>query len=113
MIPAPHSRTRWSMRCPSLDTNHLAVSQIWYIASAMSAPCSAIVAEARTSMSPLSVSETPSGSITHSLAHVPTLAGPAGMSPDASRATRLLDVAIAVACAPAARTAASVRSGTA
>ena len=28
-MPAPHSRMCWSMRCPSDETNHLRVSQIW------------------------------------------------------------------------------------
>jgi len=28
-IPAPHSRMCWSIRCPSLETSHLRVSQIW------------------------------------------------------------------------------------
>ena len=102
MIPAPHSRTRWSMRWPSLDTNHLAVSQIWYIASAMSAPCSPIVAVARTSRSPLSPARRRAGRSTHSLAHEPTCASPAS-SGVAARDTAALAAAIAVARAPAAR----------
>ena len=69
MIPAPLSRMCWSMRCPSLETNHFSVSQIWYWPSAMSAPCSPIVVVARTSRSPLSASETVNGSIAQSLAH--------------------------------------------
>jgi hypothetical protein len=28
-MPAPHSRMCWSIRCPSDETNHLRVSQIW------------------------------------------------------------------------------------
>ena len=29
LIAAPHSRTRWSIREPSLETNHFVVSQTW------------------------------------------------------------------------------------
>ena len=57
------------MRWPSLETNHLRVSHSWYSASARSAPCSRIVAVARTSRSPLSASDTANGSMRHSLAH--------------------------------------------
>jgi hypothetical protein len=29
LIAAPHSRMRWSIRAPSLETNHLPVSHTW------------------------------------------------------------------------------------
>ena len=60
----------------------------------------------------MSDSDTPSGSIWHSLAHDPDATSP-GTSSDARRDTVALAVAIAVAWAPAARTASSERSGTA
>ena len=102
MMPAPHSRMCWSMRAPSLDTNHFCVSQIWYSASATSAPCSTIVVVAPTIRSPLSASDTASGSIRHSLAHEPD-AGSPGTRPAAAPATRALAAAVRAACPPAAR----------
>jgi len=111
-MPAPHSRTCWSMRWPSLDTNHLAVSQIWYVPSAMSAPCSRLTAVADASRSPLSASDTPIGSTTTALAHDAVDATVAARS-TGGPGTVALASAMAVARRPAARTDASSRSATA
>ena len=102
MIPAPHSRIRWSMRCPSLDTNHFAVSQIWYIASAMSAPCSTHRRRRPHQQVALRRQRRPSsGSVMHSLAHDPR--APVRRSSSALAAARheALAAAIAVARGPA------------
>src|SRR2546423_13332241 len=111
-MPAPHSRTCWSMRCPSDETNHLRVSQIWYRPVARSAPDRCASAVAPTSRSPLSDKGTPSGSTWHSLAQVAVPAG-TGTRSAVGPATEADAAAIAAARSPAARTAPSPSSGTA
>src|SRR4051794_31907162 len=110
-MPPPHLRTRWSIRAPSEDTNHVLVSQACSNPSARSAPawCEAEVAPA--SRSPFVASDTSNGSTSTGLAHDATV-GSTGTRSAAGPGTRLLACAMAAARAPAARASASVRSGT-
>ena len=102
----------WSTRVPSLETSHLRVSQIRWLASAMSAPWACIVRVAPSSWSPFSASETAHGSSRHSELQEPT-DGASGASSRSLPGTRVEARATAAACSPARRAAAEPTSGTA
>src|SRR5690606_20561680 len=95
-MPPPASRIRWSMRWPSLETNHLLVSQNVRVPVATSAPCSRLApgAAARRSALPESV--------TTGLLQLATT-GSAGTMRAARIGTRALAAAISAACSPARR----------
>nr|WP_246078889.1 hypothetical protein [Modestobacter excelsi] len=105
-MPAPHSRTCWPIRAPSLETKAVRVSHACDEASATATPAARIVAVTPVSRSPFSASGTANGSSRHSLAQPPWTAGTPtrstggpGTAADAS--------AIAVARAPVRRASSS------
>ena len=103
------------MRWPSLETNHLRVSQIEYAACAIWAPAWCIASVTATIRSPFSDSGTDSGSSRQPLLHDATLgpSPPASASDRAGPATRPLARAVSAARRPASAAAALVRVGVA
>ena len=75
LIPAPHSRTCWPMREPSLETNAVRVDHAWLSASATATPASRMVAVTPTSRSVFSDIATSNGSSTHRLDQLAVTAG--------------------------------------
>ena len=108
-MSAPHSRIRWEMRCPSLETNHFSVSHMRYAACESCAPASVPARVTATSRSPFSAKETDSGSSSQSLSHRP-LTTSTGASSKAGPGTRAEARAVSAACSPACRARAVVRS---